>query len=614
MSDFEWKTEEDDDWIEDAPEQAPRHGVRRWLPTVVAVLLVAVVGLFGWRQLRSTVDEVSAETETELRATYQLLVNSAATGDIDITNSLLSGADREWTVGFQMMVGENGMQDRTDFGLELVPGEPQIQDVSLSPSFRSAEITVTAPYEYHVGNGTTQTVNLLQHSIFRRGETRWLFAPPEIGYWGNETVENGNWFYYIQSDRDAELIGRLMRDIELEWGRLCSQEAILNCKAFVMTIDFATEPLSLVEISDNPLLDNTQTLTLPTPTLVGLPADENAYRALRSGYARLIFRTQLAQTLHYECCEQQTMFDVLVDGILVEMGLQAGGVSAETIGTTLANLDKGNFPRGWNDSPETTAPAIAENTLLIDYLQSVYPHTSRTEALAYVTAFDDPAQWMLHIGLQDDEVRPDASANGWSGAIFEGLQWYLADLTAPSMTWNAVDRPVDLPVEKFAWACGDYERSFLIEDTGVDRAGIPFDSLIYEIATLPNNDGYWIGLGAPTGSVDSRRPTQLYRADGLYNIGDSYMRWENRADPSGNLLHFQQGDRFYNVDMRKCADGLCRHEQVPGDAKWTEDGEFIHYTDIRTARMRPRPERRHAGCGTGWVFLVLARQPHHRLA
>ena len=348
---FDWQTEEDDrrehagwdDPIEKQPATPPRRPPWRLL-AVIGTLLLAVGALVWWRVDRR-IDETMQAVRTDVIASHNLVQRAAVEGDAEVFRSFLSGRDPAWTAG-ELAVFDGGLfADRAPFGLSPVEGslpailpapdeEPDAAahpaDIVLSPDFSEAVVTVDQPYT----TGDGQTVVLQQTTVFRRGDRRWLMAPPlnVDEFWGEWQTVEGDRLSLIYPQRDADVAIRLADDFDAAIARMCAMLEEIDCSAdFYLTVRLDTDPQALADLS-TPLggLRRARTtaniLELPAPSLVGLPAgdamqQEAGYAALRDGYARHVLGAAIAQTVGWDCCEAAVYFALLLDYQFSQLGL-----------------------------------------------------------------------------------------------------------------------------------------------------------------------------------------------------------------------------------------------------------------------------------------------------
>ncbi len=347
---FDWQTEEDqrrpqggwDDPIEEPRPTGPRRRPPWRLLAVVGALLAAVATLVWWR-VDQRIDATMQAVRTDVIASHNVVQRAAADGDAEVFRSFLSGRDPAWTAG-QLHVFEHSLfADRSPFGLTPAAGSlPAVQPppneetaadqqpaaITFSPDLNEAVVAVAQPFL--TTDGTT--VLLEQTAVYRRGDQRWLLAPPVDEFWGDWETAEGENLALIYPRRDAAVALRLADDLDAEIARMCATLNGINCSAdLYLTVRLDVDPEALAALARplGPLRrarENEDILELPAPTLIGLPAGdeaerEAAYAALRDGYARQILAAAIAQATGWRCCDEELLFQMLLEYQFSELSL-----------------------------------------------------------------------------------------------------------------------------------------------------------------------------------------------------------------------------------------------------------------------------------------------------
>ncbi|GIK56769.1 MAG: hypothetical protein BroJett015_24320 [Chloroflexota bacterium] len=276
----------------------------RGLLALAALALLVVVGMgLAYRQVNVQVTAVTHSREEEIRAADRLLVETAVAGDNDLFTAFLSRSP-EWTDAQIRLQTRGSLFDRPPMGLwldtraDLFAGEfLSATQFILAPDLNSAELRMAMPYVTLDEAGQMQPLLLQRTAVYRRQANGWLLAEPDKTFWGDYVHEERPYLDLITPTRDREIAIRLADDLSDWINRVCND---MNCpNQFALQLRLSNNPNSLLDIYSPIRLSTTylggqQTthLSLPTPTLVGLPLDESGYQVLLRGYA-----THLAQVL-----------------------------------------------------------------------------------------------------------------------------------------------------------------------------------------------------------------------------------------------------------------------------------------------------------------------------
>lgn len=336
---FDWKTEETDwdtplsrpaglpstgdtpaaDYNQTGPyEIVGESGDRRrriFVFLIVALVLIVTLAGVMYRQIERRLAEGQQRAEADVLASYNTVQEAARAGDTELFVGFLSGRDPQWSVSQAGLVSDDAFANRSGFGFistgsTLSPSPPL---VILAPDLNSAEVSSPQSYEVDLGMGMTETITLTHTSTYRRGPDRWLLAPPDSDFWGDTQRIIGRHALLIYPARDSAVIQRFSRDLESVLADFCGEPAGM-CPP--LTINFSTNPAAL---SARPPL--AFDLTLPTPTLLGMPVDEAGYRALSRRYATIVVDALATQYTGGACCAGNLVYDSLRVALLSRLGL-----------------------------------------------------------------------------------------------------------------------------------------------------------------------------------------------------------------------------------------------------------------------------------------------------
>lgn len=427
MADFEWHTEDNDDAWEGAPRGeggSPRE--RRWrVWLLIGILTVGLTALVA-RQLRATVASATDAIEQELRVTHDLLTQASAGGDIMLFNTLVSGRERVWTSTQQQMVGSGGILARDGLGLAAA-GAPSVAAITLTPDLSAAVITSSVPYALPIGNGLTRTVLLNVPLHFRRGNPTWLYAPPDDSVWGAQQTRVTGRLTISFPQRDAAIVGRLAADLEAATQATCRE---LVCRT--LQIAFVSDPQTLLLLNAPPAQVATAPLRLPAPSLVGLPTDNDAYRALLAGYAGRVLPALVAEAVGYRCCARVAFFEALVGRQLVAQGLAAPLGPADYEAALAVLQTPGLAPDAWwlDDPRQLTAGDRALAAALVEYLLTQRTSQPLTVIYSHLLMWRDYDQFLQQVVIEDRATWERDRAL-WLAALMEDFARYISARATP---------------------------------------------------------------------------------------------------------------------------------------------------------------------------------------
>lgn len=325
---FEWQTEEDrpPNWPPREEEQTA-HG-RKWVRVLLACLLLLPVGYGFWRQVRGGVAVAEQSVAESIRGVHRLAERAAAQADGELLVSLLSGREPAWTAAQRQRLNRGLLFSQAAQPFAMHPtGESAVDDVSLDPELLEASLSVEQAYVVTQTTGVTERVTLRQTHVYRKGEQRWLLSPPAEEFWGETKRRRGPRVTVSYPERDEAIAARLAEEIDRKVGEMCATLSELDCPAgFRLDVHLSPAPDSFLALERSP--SPATELTLPTPSLVGLPAGENAYQALFRGYAARVAAAGITALVEYECCRRVLFFQAALDWQLYHLGLQPRPLTA----------------------------------------------------------------------------------------------------------------------------------------------------------------------------------------------------------------------------------------------------------------------------------------------
>lgn len=585
-SNFEWQTDDDAGWDHEPESPPPTESPnRRWFTLSGIALVVMLAGWLGWRQFNQRIQTTTAAVEADLRASYMLVQETGRRGDMEVFGTLLSGRDPAWTAAQRDLVEASMWRNLGPLGLLPSSATPTIQTIELSPDLAEAEITGRFTYTIEIGHGLTDTVALDVTEIYRRGATRWLFAPPPAEFWGAPLTINGPNIQLKGSLRDETLLLRLLQSLENTLAQVCNSDPDLGCQsAMQLTITMDNNPASLTQLqSPADLLTGELNLHLPAPSLVGYPTNEAAFEALARGYGRLMTAGLTAHQLGYSCCRQINFFMAVNDWRLVAVGRwpqPMGPADYTTLFRSQWQLSEGTrlwFDTVWYQTQPETDQAYATIELLPHIAPALGPSALQSLMGSATLDFNSWFQQLLADRLTFQETWLLDPANHWlQSFLFQ--QGALQQAQAPP--------PIPFPAETLALNCHDLAGPQLWRYDLVTGDWTPFEEQppgqVSFVMGLPDYSGLWL-----VSDQNNRQQITLYRDGAFYPVSNddlltSGYGWFGNATPDaqklvvsvpaadGSLSRFELG----LLDVNACQAGDCSLQLIDGLPTWSPAGQY----------------------------------------
>lgn len=612
---FDWRTDEDErgnahDW--DTPLQTENnHTNQRRPPWRIIVLIGALLVLAGalvWWRVDQRVDAATEAVRNDVIASHNLVQRAASEGDEELFRSFLSGRDPAWTAGQIDLFRNRMMADRAAFGLtpsegslpaflpltgEEVSAEQATAAVDLSPDLHEAMLTMTLPYE---AEGTGPII-LQQTSVYRRGDQRWLLAPPSDEFWGEWQTTEGQYLGLIYPQRDEAIAGRLATDLDGLIARMCATLVEIDCSAdLYLTVRLSEKPSALAVLSE-PLgamrraRERGDILELPTPTLIGLPAgntesaEDEAYQALLRGYARHVLGATMARVTGWECCVDEALFEILQTYQLSRLGLATWPVSRADYERVLAErIRLSDVMAEWRNLPSD--PAYGEQTwqvyTAIDFFLNATPGVSAADMQRLIGRIRSMSRFaddlaVSQLGLDREAWIPGSLDEAWWLYAFSGelsTNGMLAERTTEDlyMVCTSVEGNSSDPSALFQYMP---ERSEWRELYRIN--GFIWMSPLPNAQTMLMQQFSW---------QDQRWQAGFWRNGELSTVFDAANEYTisfGETNPAGDRMvtyAFNQDDggvRAMVVDPTAC-EGQCATKELPGLPTWSPDGSKAIYT------------------------------------
>lgn len=314
---FDWETDEEA-WggraeiLPDASSRFPR-----WRNVYFIVLIFLGVGVlvagFTFLRAQQRVEEVTNALNQPLLSTHMLLQKSALLGDNELFSLTLLPSN-DWREIQQELLVSQLFWNRSSLGLwlDLASFDPEDESqigVEYSPDLRIATVMGQLPYVTVVEDDVLQPVTLERTAVYQRVDERWLYAPFPVEFWGDEILLNGRNLSIRGPQRDEEIIEELLPDIDQLITDACNLPDLKCPTSLQVELIFQTEAESSFELNRNYQVNTVYRadsgrvlqVQLPTPTLVGLPIDEDGYQVLRDGYAAQVIASVMSN-IDSNCC------------------------------------------------------------------------------------------------------------------------------------------------------------------------------------------------------------------------------------------------------------------------------------------------------------------------
>lgn len=583
MSDFEWRT--DEEWSEEVVSaEIPRR--RWWQWGLFGCLLLLVGGAALW-QLRGRVQAAVQKSEDEVIASYNLLYSAVQSGDTELAYTFLSGSDQSWTRQVQTRISARTWLAWPELGWEMV-GEPSIVGVEMGSDLRSAELTLALTYRFN-GNPFT-----LHHTLtFRQGETHWLYAPPAESLWANGSLmgeqTDGFQLKMVHLDRDAALVERLQVDIyrareQISRSQSGRQIAFPEIVAWLSDYDYD----SSYALDTGSGVTN---LSLPAPSVIGIPLDEVGYQALLAAYNRFLLAFPTVTNFSDDCCQHTVFAQALGEHVMAEAGVPVVQLTAHDYTRVLqGNGAFDNRLLGWQ-SAEPTPPTTDDwrtARAVVEYIHETIPMYAVSRQMgSSLNQFDSFDEWLKHVMF----VRALSSQTPATGTetepSFAGFQAFLIERGA-----SLVDHaPYDLPTAQPVLACDTITGGGRLY--AYDFAGYRWDNLleteapITAIHTLDQPNTLWLEQGGTAAGVWKDGAIMPQNAPLLWFSAE----WQTPDTPTvvmrqelldNELIENHLAINFFWLDPNRCdSENGCELTPIEGIPHWSPNREHILFADLK---------------------------------
>jgi hypothetical protein len=588
-TDFDWQTEEDegfDPHREATAVDANPSPYRAYAGIfLLVVALLAGAGWLGYRQLRQRVEDSTAAARHDVLSSYELVSTAVARNDDELLTILLSGRSASWSETQKKLVEQDLLLDRAFAGLRRQEEPATLVEVVVLPDLLVAEVTYRQLYTavpvtaVPAAAESARTIALQHTAVYRRGDDRWLLAPPGPEFWGNRIVSRGRHLTLAYPERDAPVSERLAADLEGALINACRRLRGLTCPADLqLHVILVDDPASLLEMATPETgLNGAASIRLPAPTLFGLPVDEAGYQALYRAYAGRVLALFLISQTDWTCCERALLFQALLDKQLHELGLRPWPISAADYQQTLRQpivLSELSFL--WSDTA-VMEPALWEKGpayALADFLDSQPGAVPLLEMQRNMSAARGFNTWLL------------AAARPGAGELLASLESDWRDFLRRQIMSAPQTPPLPWPEQDLLLMCND-GRSRAASLYRYDLKAASWRLELSErniviMTPLPDYESLLLTEDTVGSGRSDQLQTTLWRQGEEIPVAGGLilnrLLLGNHTDPAGRYLPLQAYDittgqlTAVMLDLENCRNGDCPLPLRPGFPTWSPDG------------------------------------------
>ncbi|MCY3901933.1 MAG: hypothetical protein OXF76_02125 [Caldilineaceae bacterium] len=609
---LDWRTLEEEDEqgqveaLEETEPDAARRRAWPWWLTSALVLLLAAAVIWGVRYvLAQRLEAITATFEVEVLAAHGTVQMAERDLDEALFSSMISTDYPNWGDRQKRMLREGMRWDRRFFGLTMAPeadGRPPpgtVTDIEFTSDWRMATVTVAYPYQQTAGPAVT----LHQSITYREGETGWALVPAYPDYWGEKRKLEGRYVTVEFPERDAATVERLVEDWDELLAAACETLEDLDCRGeWKLDVALSTESSALTSLAEGappgmrwmeafnaPLPEQSPEgsgLTLPTPSLIGRPADDAGYAALRAGYAPLIAGGGIAEIVGWRCCENEAastrrrargrsgaiFFRALLDKQLSQLGLVRWPVNASTYEEILQGTIHDVTNLHWvylQRSGNSVEPHIWKVVYsMVDFILAEQPEQSAAR---------------LQRALRRNRTyRPWLTSAGFSN-FGRSIQKRWIDYADGQLAAAATAAGDALPAQDLQLLCaadrfqGAHVYRYTFENDAF--ASEDLDGTFRLMYALPDADGVLLQrTGGRVNAEANDSPVQIWRRGWVqrvtYRDSNTPLFAVDSSD-SGMLFYTYESRRptyhFTYLDLAACEQGTCALESQQGFPVWSPD-------------------------------------------
>ena len=302
--DFEWTTEDDlseEAWQSDVHSPVVRKKWGRWHWGISgAIIFIAVVTLVAYSQLERQAAAVSNQLRDDVLAVHQLVLETAVSRDTDLFQTFLSQPTSPWGSSQIELIARDLYFNRAPLGLWLDTSLPITNSLTItnatttfSPEFQQVTVQVEQPYLTRNEEGEFEPVVLVNTAVYHQQNGFWQLTAPNNAFWGETQQTELGILTAHYPTHDAEIAESVTNDLNALIQDACEQNLFPCTQNLAVDLHFVPDIETMLGFDRNfelasrysPNYGRRYSLTLPTPTLVGLPAGDAGYDALYRGYA-----------------------------------------------------------------------------------------------------------------------------------------------------------------------------------------------------------------------------------------------------------------------------------------------------------------------------------------
>jgi hypothetical protein len=322
--DFKWFTDDEATWeVENRKDREsfvsfkPKPHFKFLSKKIMTVLLFLLITLLlGMRQFMLRAQEVNEKIEADVLAARDLLLQAVLAKDPERFNLVLGEKDFQWQHLQRVSLRRDLLFDRAPFNLwfneealrQMLAENELSAKLVLAPDLRSAELTTSLPYYTQTMDGSIESLSLKRVMHFDYDGRQWRQVPPLADDWG--PVENylGRMITLDFPAKDADISRSLAAALDKKFLALCGTEQTIDCSVTpIMHITFSTDTETLLSLS-RPVQgsrfwryrahlnsNDKFELSVPTPSLVGIPDSQDAREVWLNGYSSWIITSYLTR-------------------------------------------------------------------------------------------------------------------------------------------------------------------------------------------------------------------------------------------------------------------------------------------------------------------------------